>query len=213
MFKLTDCFAIVGNRGCGKSYLCRKIQDVFPKVVVIDALKEYTPTEERKKGGVFFDSFDHFCDHLLELKTSRKKRFRIIFQFDPANENNDVVFDQLLKVIYQCGNMLVVVEEVHLYASTHKVPLWLKNCFLTGRHRNLSIAITTQRPGELNKTILSQCEHVFVGRAHENNDLKYLSNFLGAHADKLANLEKRKFIYWRPGHEPRLVSNDLSKKT
>lgn len=213
MFKLTDCISILGSRGCGKSFLCKNVQRVFPKVVVIDTLKEYTPEEEAKRGGVIFDNFEVFAEALFEAKSKRKKRFRFIFQFDVEEENKELIFDQLLRVLYKCGNLMIVIEEVQLHATTHKLPFWFKNCLLTGRHQNLSIAITTQRPGELNKTILSQCNHIFAGQMHEKNDLKYVSNFLGTDSEKLSNLEKRKFLYWRPGEKILIVSNNLQNKT
>lgn len=206
-FTNTDCFAILGTRGCGKSFLCRRVQDLYPKRVIIDSLNEYKSSGPNE----VVSDFEVFCEKMLELKKSKKKKFQIIFQFNPEIENSDEIFNQILRVLYKFKNIQIVIEEVQLFASPHRLPHWLKQCLLTGRHQNLSLIFTTQRPGELNKTILSQCTHIFAGQMHEKNDLKYISGFLGVDTEKLINLEKRKFIYWRPGNEALVVNNTLSK--
>jgi DNA helicase HerA-like ATPase len=206
---LTDCNAILGMRGCGKTHLGRNIQKIYPKIVIIDALKEYKESEERKLGGIIFSDFNEFCAALFEVKNKRKKRFRLIFQFNEDDENTELIFEQLIRVLYKCGNLVIVIEEIQLYSTPHKVSHWLRNLFLTGRHQNLGVIFTTQRPGELNKTILSQCAHLFVGQMHEKNDIKYISNFLGVDAEKLTELKKRFFLHWTPGGETSVIDNDF----
>lgn len=203
MFKLTDCFAILGRRGCGKSYLCKRIQDVYPKKVIIDTLNEY-------QDGEIVESFSDFCRVLVDHKNKKSKFFKIVFRFNPDVENADEVFNEVLKICYKIGNLQIVIEEVQIFAQPHFLPHWFRQCLLTGRHQNLSMIFTTQRPGELNKTILSQCAHIFAGQMHEKNDLKYISSFLGVESEKLINLEPRNFLYWRPGEKTLLVKNTLS---
>lgn len=203
MFKVTDFTLAMGIKGSGKTYLSRKVQSFFPKVVVIDTMNEY-------HDGLVFSDFDSFCETLLEFKKNRKKVFRLIFKFSPETKNKAVIFDNLLRILFKCGNLCIVIEEVHMYSSPHKLPQWLENCVLIGRHRNLSMVFTSQRPGEINKTILSQCQHVFCGRAFEKNDIDYQKSFLGFFANNLKTMKKRMFIYFSPDRETLLLmDNDL----
>lgn len=199
--KSTDCILIMGRRGCGKSYLCKKIQSVWPRRIIIDSLSEYT------EGDIVFNFFE-FTEKLKYYKTHNISQFEIVYQFDPENELSEEEFNQIMRVSYYFGNVQVVIEECQLYSNPHRMPKWLKNSLLTGRHQNMSLLFTTQRPAELHKTILSQCTHIFCGQILEGNDLRYLSSFLGRETDKLPTMPERQFLYFTD-QGVRQVTNDL----
>ena len=202
MFEATDCIAILGTRGCGKTTLSKHIQKLYPKVVIIDPVSEYA-------DGEVVDNFDDFAARMVRLKSSKKKKFRLIFRFHPDLENHEVIFNEILRLCFWAGGVQIVMEEVQLMTSPHFIPQYLKNNLFIGRHRTLSLLFVTQRPGQLNKNILSQCRHIFVGQLHEKNDLEYVSNFVGCETEKLINLEPRKFLYFSPGQEIKFVPNTL----
>lgn len=189
MIKSDQCLLVMGRRGCGKSFLAKRLQTLWPRRVIIDSLNEYT-------DGIKVRSFDAFCAEMYELKRSKQKKFTLVFQFDPEHDLNHEIFDQIMRVCYYFGHIQVVVEEVQLYSSPHTLSKWLKNCLLTGRHKGLSLLFTTQRPGELNKTILSQCSHIFCGQIVEGNDLRYVSSFLNEDSKRLSALPPRRFLYF-----------------
>lgn len=199
--KSTDCILIMGRRGCGKSYLSKRIQSVWPRRIIIDSLSEYTE-------GIHVFNFGEYSDTLKYHKNVSSQNFEIVYQFDPENELSEEEFNQVLRLAYYYGNVQVVIEECQLYSNPHKMPMWLKNSLLTGRHQNMSLLFTTQRPGELNKTILSQCAHIFCGQINEGNDLRYVSSFLGAESEKLNQLPERQFLYFSD-QGVRQVSNDF----
>lgn len=202
MFKSTDVFLILGRRGCGKSYLAKRIQDPYPRKVIFDTLGEYTDND-----GIICQGFNDFCEKVIQTQTA--ERFTLIYQFDIEQESNGSEFSEALRVLYYRGSVFICIEEIQNFASTHSLPMWLKNCLLTGRHRNVGLLFTTQRPGECHKTIVSQSNHVFCGSLHEKNDIDYVRAVLGDKAFELASLPERKFIYFRPGQETRLIENDF----
>lgn len=204
LFKSTDVFLTLGRRGSGKSYLARRLSEAYPRKVIFDSLGEYSDSD-----GVICHSFDSFCEEVL--KTENSPSFTLIYQFDVESENNANEFNQALRVLYFRGSVLIIVEEIQLYSSPHNLPVWLKNCLLTGRHRNLGLMFTTQRPGECHKTIISQSNHVFCGSLHEKNDIEYTRCVLGERAYDLATLKERHFIYFRPGKETLQIDNNLNK--
>lgn len=192
MFKSTDCVLIMGTRGTGKSFLCQRLQSLWPRRIVFDALDEYSQ-------GEHVYSFDDFAALLIEKDKSAQKEFLIVVKFDPEMEQTEHEIENMLRVAYYFGNVQIILEEVQFFSTVHRLPKWLKNCLLTGRHQNVSLMFTTQRPGELNKTILSQCNHIFCGRIVEGNDVRYVAGFLNQSADRLSSLPDRRFLYFSAG--------------
>lgn len=209
-FKETDCILVMGVRGCGKSHLAKRLQEMWPRRVVIDCLYEYTDSKGRPifPGAKVVNNFEDFGKLISEYSEKKSKKFTIIFQSHPEAGNSEAEFNEICRICYYAGNLQLVIEEVQLHASTHFLPEALKNLCLTGRHNNISLLFTSQRPGEINKTILSQCAHIFCGRIIEGNDLKYVSNFLNQSSDRLVNLPDRKFL-WRNPENIREISNDF----
>jgi DNA helicase HerA-like ATPase len=204
-FRATDKIAILGTTGCGKTILSRTIQSAWPKQVIIDPMSEFS-------DGEIFSDFSAFSKRMVELKKENAKKFRLIFRFNPETTAADeAVFNGILRVCYYFGKIQIIIEEVQLLTTTSYIPDFLKNCLFRGRHEGISMIFVTQRPGQLNKNILSQCQHVFAGQLHDRNDLNYISNFLGEAADKLSNLTPGKFIYFTPGKPTTIVDNGFKK--
>lgn len=193
----------MGRSGCGKSYLCRNLQLMWPRRVIIDTLGEYN--DEREK----FNSFKAISDRLIVASRENHDEFTLVYQFNPENENADDLFNELIRILYYFGNILIVIEEVQLYSNPHFLPHWLRNTLLTGRHRNVGLIFTSQRPGEVNKTIVSQCRHLFCGNLIDKNDINYVSAFLNKSSNKLINLKDRKFIYRGPNGVSEVENNFL----
>jgi energy-coupling factor transporter ATP-binding protein EcfA2 len=200
-FKATDCILIMGQRGCGKSHLCKNLQKMWPKRVIIDTLGEY-PDE-----GETCYSFHEFTRKIQELHSLKQESFTLVIQFDPESEVSDTEFNEILRICYYFGNIQLVIEEIQTFSTPHNLPHWLKQCLLKGRHKNLSLIFTTQRPGELNKTILSQCSHIFCGRIFETNDLNYVKSIFKNNSEELINIENRKFLYFSENGVKK-ISND-----
>ena len=194
MIVATDCLLTLGRRGCGKTFLNKRLQQLWPRRVVLDQLGEYGPED----GQVVF-GFDEFTTAIAKLERDKPEKFVLIVHFDPQSTVSEDEFNEILKLCYFFGNLQVVIEEVQLYTTAHQLPHWFRQCLLTGRHRGLSILASTQRPGELHKTILSQCVHIFCGQIFEGNDIRYVTSFLGTSSDRLSSLPPRKFLYFFEG--------------
>lgn len=190
-FSDTDKIFCMGRSGCGKSFLAKRIQEKYPRKIIFDTLFEY---ETKNVDSV--DNFNSFCEKLKKINKEKPKQFTLIYRLDLDSDDNTIELDEALKLIYHLGDCLVVIEEVQIFASSHNIPKWLKNIVLTGRHQNIGVLFTSQRMGEINKTILSQCGHLFIGNMVEQNDQKYISGFIGDDVVELAGLQDREFIYF-----------------
>jgi DNA helicase HerA-like ATPase len=200
MFQTTDCIAILGTRGTGKTTLSRKVQGAWPRQVIIDPVDEYS-------DGIIVSDFSDFSKKMLEFQREKIKKFRIIFRFSPEVEDQAALANAILRVCFEFGNIQIVMEEVQLYSSTHQLPLFMRNALFMGRHKGLSLVFVTQRPGALNKNILSQCQHVFAGHIHEKNDVDYLRSIFHEQTDKLLNMPRGKFLYYSPRNPITVVDN------
>lgn len=190
-FNETDKIFAMGRSGCGKSYLAKRIQDKYPRKIIFDTLYEYDT-----KGAEVADNFKSFCEKLVKINKEKPKNFTLIYRLDLDSDDNTDELDEALKLIYYLGDCLVVIEEVQIFATSHNLPKWLKNMVLTGRHQKIGVLFTSQRMGEINKTVLSQCSHLFIGNMVEQNDQRYISGFIGDDVSELAGLEDREFIYF-----------------
>lgn len=201
-FEPTDCVLIMGQRRCGKSYLAKKVQDIWPRRLIIDTLNEY------RDEGEIVRTFKQFSEKLIELKAQNSRKFVIIFQFPVESKQFEAEFNEIMRLAYYFGDLQIVIEEIQLHCHPTWLPHWLKNNLLIGRHQKISLLFTSQRPGEVNKTIVSQCNHIFVGKLIDRNDLNYVSTFLNQDAEKLINLPERQFLYFCNGNIQQ-ISNDI----
>lgn len=207
-FSATDCFAIFGTRGTGKSHLARMINDIYPRSVIIDPAKDWT------KAGLdaeIVTTFDQFANKLTQYKNNGLNKFRIIFQFHPDEQNKEEQLNHVLRLCFHFKNIQVVIDEVQLFSNPHYLPKYLENCLFVGRHEGLSIMAITQRPARINKSILSQSAHVFCGQLHDKNDLKAVGNFLNEDSEKLVSLPKRNFYYFSPETGKKIISTEKIK--
>lgn len=202
MFNPTDCILIMGRRGCGKTHLSKRIQEIYPRRVIIDTLSEY------KDQGQVVNSFTEFTNAIFDLKKENKKEFVLIYQFPLESPMNEAEFNQIMRICYYFGNIQIVLEEIQNHCSTQWLPHWLKNNLLVGRHQGLSLLFTSQRPGEVNKTIVSQCHHIFCGTLTDKNDINYVAGFLNQNSEKLSGLPDRRFIYFNSKNTTE-ISNDF----
>lgn len=202
--KATDCITVVGQRGCGKSHLAREINNLFPRSLIIDPAYDWIEGEK-------VNSFDQLTTKLINKKNNNDKKFKLIFQFNPDQGNKDAYFNHILRLCYHFGNLQVVIDEVQLFTNPHYLPEYFKNLLFIGRHKGVSIMAITQRPAQLNKSILSQSSHVFVGQLHEKNDLRSVADFLNEDTDKLIQMPKRHFLYFSPENGKKIITTENNK--
>lgn len=200
MFDNGSNISIFGMRGSGKSTLCRELQEYFSNIFIFDTLNEYNEEEN------IFNNYDDFSDFVI--KTEKENGIRAVIQFSIEEARNVELFDEYIKLLYYRGNCTLVIEEVQNFASVHRLPQYLKQTSLTGRHRDVSFITTTQRIAEIHKSLLSQAHHIFSGYTDSPSDIKTLVEY-GFDRNDLKELDKYIF-QWKNGRDMYLIDNELN---
>ena len=206
-FSITDKILLIGRSGCGKSWLGKMIQKVYPRRIIFDTTEEYT--DDR---FTYVHSWNEFSNFLIANHDSKK--FVLVVRFNTEDEDlNEVTFNEMMKAIYRFGNVMVVIEEVQDYCSPHYIGFWFKKCMTSGRHRSLSFIFTTQRPSIINGNIFSQSTHIFTGNLIKKSDASAMADLLNMDRKEFNVLEDRKFFWFYIYRNPKTIkisSNEIN---
>jgi ABC-type dipeptide/oligopeptide/nickel transport system ATPase component len=179
----------IGKSGSGKSYLVHKLIQGKRRLIIFDTMAEYTE-------GVVFDDKRKFLEY---WKHCARKSFRLIYQplDDPEEEIDDIA-----ELVYHLGNVTFVIEEVTAYTRPNQISRQLAHCIQRGRHKNIELIGTTQRPYGLHRLLTSQCRDIYVFNTNEPRDRDYLRTLLGQDMEaKLESLDKYNYVKWTDGNE------------
>ena len=200
----TDVVTVLGQRGTGKSTLAWNFASLMPRLITFCRLGEH----KKENYSHIVYNFDQFCETMLALEHS--DRFRILYKFDVESDGHGDEFNEAMRIIYYRKHLARLIEEVWNFASKNHIPKWLKECYLTGRHNDICMITTSQRPASIHNDILAQTTQLFSGTQTNSNDILSLKEVLGREwAEKLKNLPKYEFIRFQSGIPPEFVNNKI----
>ena len=206
MIGANDITTIFGMKGSGKSDLGRAISRLYPRLVVIDVLREW----KKKESDLITDDFFEAADFLE--KNIGNPKFRLVFQFsvDLSRKELEGVFNEFLRLLYKRGeitgeNVCLLIEEVHFFCGPNWIFDWLFKLNTVSRHANMAMIMSSQRPASVHKSCVSQAANVFVGQLFEKRDIEYLRDTIGDTAEGVSKLKKFDFIFHRLGKSPVIV--------
>jgi DNA helicase HerA-like ATPase len=175
--KVTDISMVVGMRGTGKTVLAKHLTKQYIekgiKVMIYDPNNEYGDLEEKHASFI--------VERYVPKETLSMEEF-----------NNFVIkaWDRYI---------VVLLEEVDLYAPTHQISKPFQRLISLGRHRHIGIIAVTRRIAEVHKLLCSQARNWFIFRTILPNDIDYMRKFVGDVVKNAPNLKDYHFIYWSHG--------------
>jgi len=182
---------VLGKRGGGKSYLAKSLLKNYDRYIIFDTLGEYT-------DGVCFDNLKdlgEFWDKYFDTK------FRLIYQ--PLNpykiidkENEKTEFDIVCDLVWDCGNMALIVEEIDTFCSSMAITDSFANVIQRGRHRDITLIGISQRPYGINRLISSQSKEIYSFVMTEPRDIDYLSQYIGKDVEQIRELGQYQYLKW-----------------
>jgi len=167
---------ILGTIGSGKTSLAYYFTKEEKRLIIVDTVFE----DRYQHAGVIVHNLDQVGE-ILE----RQKRFRIVFRSGNRGDLKGV-----FEYARAAGDLVVLVEEASLYetmgpwaASRNKDDVFQKVVIL-GRHDQVKIVATTQRPANVHNLLISQSE-ILLGKVFETNDARYLRGLGGVTSETI----------------------------
>jgi hypothetical protein len=176
---------VLGQRGTGKSYLADYLISQYQRYIIFDTLGEYS-------NGVVCDSLEQFKELFAKVYSGN---FKIIYQ--PLNPAVD--FDYLCDVVYSCGDLVFLVEEIDTFCTPQEISNNFANIIQRGRHKNITLIGVSQRPYGIHRLITSQAKTIYSFIHREPRDIDYLKAFIGDEAEKIKELKQYEFLKWDNG--------------
>jgi hypothetical protein len=181
---------VVGTSGSGKSYavgvICEELCKNDVPFAVIDIEGEYSGLKERYEA--FWVGEDEQCDlnwdrvDLHELAAIAPDSPPLILDVSETKDARQKI-DQLLRGLYEEVSKrrtpyLLILEEADRFAPQVGEKLQIiDEVARRGRKRGLGLMLCTQRPADVDKSVLSQCANQLIGKLVIRNDLQSVSQF------------------------------------
>lgn len=183
---------LIGASGSGKSSYLRKLKEFqqAPRVLAWDPDEDHRLTHVRS------------IHHLHAA--CRKAGFgpiRVGFTVAPTMESFGHFCATAFAMSHGKAPLVVIVEELADVTTPAKAaPAW-GEIARRGRKYGAIIAATSQRPQEIDKTILGQADTIWCGRLKTEKDARYMAGIIGIDPKALMDLKPLEY-YIKRGCEP-----------
>ncbi len=179
--------AVVGLRRFGKSsHVCVLTKDA-PRVVYYDTLND-----DYSEGIVCRDvtTFERFWRGVY------RSRFRISLK--PSSPLK--YFPRFCELVWECGDLVMVVDEAHLYFRGEFCDEAFTKIITGGGHRGIELIAVTQKPKRVSDLLRSQTTWWDVFALREGKHRDYMADRLpGVDPMQLQTLERFQYLHYEDG--------------
>jgi hypothetical protein len=150
------------------------------------------------------DESNNYIKNTVEEIKNDKENNIFIIELDFDKEELDIIMFIFSKLLYnECKNenIVLVLEEAHRYINEEDIGEYkLGNYYIQkiareGRKFGISLIISSQRPSELSKSVVSQCNSFIIHRLTNKSDNEFVYRILSNHSkgylSLLSGLEKQ----------------------
>lgn len=168
-----------GKTGFGKTVLNKYILiKKFPRVLIID------PNDEYK--GLEFNSLNELIEYVEKHQVYKIKIFRLDW------------FEQICEIVLELGNVTLLVDEAQrVLPVREKMPEVFQEIVFQGRHKNINLILTSQRPSKVNIDIRSQFSKMFLFNQTEKKDIDWIED-VSFDVPEISNLSKFEYYEITP---------------
>jgi hypothetical protein len=182
--------AAFGARGTGKTaWVCQVIDKARPKRLMVWDYKHDHGLATMGRPYALWRDFATACQD----KTFAA-RYLVSPDHDPAAQ-----FEAFCALAWRLGNVLIFVDELGEVTKANRAPPAWKKVVNVGRSydngtKSIAIIGASQRPAEVDKSFLSNCDIVHTGRLGDVSDAKRFSQSWGIDSAELVNLPDLSWI-------------------
>jgi hypothetical protein len=179
-----DIRAVLGASGTGKSHYVKAAIAKDRRLLVWDIEDEY--------------------QHLPALPLSelprayagrRPCKARFICASDASARARE--FDLFCRIAFACGNLRLIVEELRFVTTASRAPDGWAAITLRGRKRGIKTIGTSQRPAQIDKDFLGNCNLIRCGALEYPEDRKAVAPILRASLEQIAALSGYQAIEYK----------------
>lgn len=183
--KKADILIAIGATGSGKSTRIKADMDRrgLQRLLVIDTMREYTD----------LPSFTRI-DKLVEAVKAPAFRVRFLPSDDPKVARQQ--FDILCLLAMQVGRCALLAEELSNFVRANGGGAGWTAVMTRGRHAELTLYGTSQRPALIDKTALSQATRLYCGNLEFPEDVRVMATMLSTAAEPVAPEEIQSLGPW-----------------
>ena len=188
--KSASIIALLGDSGGGKShYMKTRLAKEKPnRLAVWDFMREYKCKDITESLGEFLDVItqDSFQ---VAFRPSMDKKVRV------------KQFDIFCAAVYRVKKLTVVVEELRHVTSPSYAPGNWALITTTGRHKDITVYGTSQRPAHIDKDFFGNCTEIVTYGLTYPNDVDTVAASMGQRGGselngKIAALGDYRFIHF-----------------
>jgi len=189
---------IFGTAGSGKSYFAKRLVDGLgdATVLVWDPESEWAgPMADAPiKRGEVFHGVGALTRWIAQHNPNLRGR-RLVIQGGGAAQ-----FEELGRLAYRAGDVWVVVDEAHCWASSRQCPQAWLDLVTRCRHRRVSLVFVAQRPAGVNPTIRNVKSRVILFCLPDKLSREWVGNEVSEGlGDRLRDLPPRAWVEWTGG--------------
>jgi DNA helicase HerA-like ATPase len=175
--------AVFGATGSGKSLFVKSQIAGVRRLIVFDSMGEYIA-----EGLTVIRS----ARALLEAV--KAKEFRVAFVPAAADKARADQFAFVCDLAFRAKNLMLVVEELRFLTKPSWAPMEWARINSQGRHANLSVIGTSQRPASVDKDFVGNCTRVRSGRLAYDDDARAVAKVLRIPEGELLELPPLAYI-------------------
>ena len=185
-----------GKTQSGKSWLIKSMLKQVRNYIIIDVKGEYS------SFGVVVNSVSGLIEAL------KSGCVRIVVQFLAVDFGRKrEIFNDVCGVVSRLKNILLVVDEGHLFADLHSIPANFEYIITTKEAHNVGVWYITQRSQKSNPDVRGNSSYKICFRLNEDLDINALSNFKAVDIRSLGEFE---FLFYDDSRLSEAVSKHRS---
>lgn len=166
--KASDRIAVIGRTGLGKTVLARKLLEAMPPPrLLIDPKAQETTA------------------YAVTFSDPNKLPDAPVARFVPRDPDDLTIYDRLYGRVFAAGPRVVLLDEAPVAAPANGAPANLKRVLRQGRSRHIGHIATMQRPVEVNRSLLTEAEHIFLFPLHHPADLSTVAGVMAMNPAEL----------------------------
>lgn len=176
-FPYTTFLIITGMKASGKTFLTRKLLKMLNRIIVLDSTWEL--------GDLGYE-----VHHPERIKPAFLEWKKIVYQ--PMHDD-DETWNQVFHVLRNLANYTLGINEIDQF--THGqwyISEDFKHIVRRGRIQGIGQISNTRRPSLFHRDIRNSADVVVCFHLHEEDDVKYMSKWIGASKEEIKGLQK----YW-----------------